>query len=86
MKNVYFDACGIALPGMWKDKADLVVQRIRQIGINRVLYGSDAATADNLPKDALSRWRKLPLTQLERQTVETNFAPYLAHWMEAQKH
>ena len=37
MKNVYFDACGIAIPGMWEDKADLIVKRIRQIGINRVL-------------------------------------------------
>jgi len=37
MKNVYFDACGIALPGMWEDKAGLIVKRIRQIGIHRVL-------------------------------------------------
>jgi predicted TIM-barrel fold metal-dependent hydrolase len=50
MKNVYFDACGIAIPGMWEDKASL-------IGGNRVLYGSDAPTPDNLPKDALERWR-----------------------------
>ncbi len=63
MKNVYFDACGIAIPGMWEDKADLIVKRIRQIGVNRVFYGSDAAIPDNLPKDALERWHRLPLTQ-----------------------
>ena len=50
MKNVYFDVRGIAIPGMWEAKADLLVTRIRQIGTNRLVYGSDAATADNLPR------------------------------------
>lgn len=78
MKNVYFDACGIAIPGMWEDKADLIVKRIRQIGTNRILYGSDAATPDNLPKDALARWHKLPLTKEEFRLIENNVAPYLS--------
>jgi hypothetical protein len=38
INNVYFNACGIAIPGMWEDKADLIVKRIRQIRVNRVLY------------------------------------------------
>jgi hypothetical protein len=41
MKNVYFDACDIAIPGMWEDKASLIGKRIRQIGTNRVLCGSE---------------------------------------------
>jgi predicted TIM-barrel fold metal-dependent hydrolase len=81
MKNVYFDACGIAIPGMWEDKANLIVKRIRQIGIQRVLYGSDAATPDNLPKDALERWHRLPLTQYEFRTIESNLTPYLMDWL-----
>jgi predicted TIM-barrel fold metal-dependent hydrolase len=81
MKNVYFDACGIAIPGIWEDKAGLIVKRIRQIGIHRVLYGSDAATPDNLPKDALARWHKLPLTQDEFRTIDNNVAPYVADWV-----
>jgi hypothetical protein len=40
---------------MWEDKAELLVKRIREIGPQRLLYGSDAATADNLPKDTLYR-------------------------------
>jgi predicted TIM-barrel fold metal-dependent hydrolase len=63
MKSVYFDVCGIALPGMWEDKSSLIVERIRQIGVRRILYGSDTATTDNLPKDARQRWHQLPLTQ-----------------------
>jgi predicted TIM-barrel fold metal-dependent hydrolase len=81
MENVYFDACGIAIPGMWEDRASLIVKRIRQIGIHRVLYGSDAATPNNLPKDTLERWHRLPLTQEEFRTIENNVAPYVIHWL-----
>lgn len=81
MKNVYFDACGIAIPGLWEDKAGLIVQRIRQIGIQRVLYGSDAATPDNLPKAALERFYRLPLTKDEFRTIENNVAPYVVDWL-----
>jgi predicted TIM-barrel fold metal-dependent hydrolase len=81
MRNVYFDACGITIPGVWEDEADLIVKRIRQIGINRILYGSDAATPDNLPKDALERWHRLPLMQEEFRKIENNVAPYLIDWL-----
>ena len=80
-KHVYFDVSGIAIPGSWEDRAGLIVKRIRQIGIRRVLYGSDAATPGNLPKDALERWHKLPLTQDEFRTIENNVAPYVADWL-----
>jgi predicted TIM-barrel fold metal-dependent hydrolase len=83
MKNVYFDVCGIALPGMWEDKAGLLVTRIRQIGTNRLVYGSDAATADNRPQDALKRWHSLPLTQKEFRAIDSNVAPYVRNWVSA---
>jgi predicted TIM-barrel fold metal-dependent hydrolase len=81
MKNVYFDACGIAIPGMWEDKAGLIAKRIRQIGIQRVLYGSDAPTPDNLPKAALERFHRLPLTKDEFRAIENNVAPYVITWL-----
>lgn len=83
MKNVYFDVCGIAIPGMWENQADLLVKRIRQIGTHRLLYGSDAATADNLPKDTLMRWHRVPLTQKEFGEIDNNVAPYLRNWLSA---
>jgi predicted TIM-barrel fold metal-dependent hydrolase len=83
MRNVYFDVCGIAIPGMWEDKADLLVTRIRQIGTKRLLYGSDAATADNLPKDTLKRWHSLPLSQEEFEKIDNNVAPYIRNWVSA---
>lgn len=78
VRRVWFDACGIAIPGMWETKARLIAKRMRQIGVNRILYGSDAATPDNSPKDALARFHKLPLTQPEFRTIERNVAPWLA--------
>lgn len=81
MKNVYFDVCGIAIPGMWEKNAELVVKRIRQIGTARLLYGSDAATPDNLPKDALKQWHGLPLSREEFQAIDNNVAPYLRNWL-----
>jgi predicted TIM-barrel fold metal-dependent hydrolase len=83
MKNVFFDVCGIAIPGMWENKADLLVTRIRQIGTARLLYGSDAATPDNLPKDTLKRWHRLPLTQEEFRQIDNNIAPYIRNWVSA---
>ena len=85
VKNVYFDVCGIALPGMWEDKASLIVERIRQIGVRRILYGSDAATPDNLPEDALERWHQLPLTQEEFRLIDNNIAPYVVKWLPGSK-
>jgi len=81
VKNVYFDICGIALPGMWEDKADLIAKRIRQIGVKRIFYGSDAAVPGNLPKEGLQRWHQLPLTQEEFQQIDNNIAPYVAKWV-----
>jgi len=81
MNNVYFDVSGIAMTGFWEDKAELIVKRIRQIGINRVLYGSDVAIRGNTPKEALKRWHELPLRPEEFRAIESNIAPYLSDWL-----
>jgi len=80
-KNVYFDVCGIAIPGLWEKKANLLVERLRQIGTGRLLYGSDAPTADNLPTDTLKRWHSVPLTQEEFREIDNNVEPYLRDWL-----
>jgi predicted TIM-barrel fold metal-dependent hydrolase len=77
MKNVYFDMTSVAGLGDWKNKAELIVRRMREIGMGRLLYGSDAAIPGNYPQEALARWRELPLTREEFRAVETNVAPYL---------
>src|SRR5262245_54003231 len=43
MKHVYFDASGVIGVGKPTEKLNLIASRIRQIGLERVLYGSDGA-------------------------------------------
>ena len=55
-----------------------MAQRLRQIGIDKILYGSDAATPGNLrPAEAWQAFRKLPLTDAEFAKIATNVAPYM---------
>jgi predicted TIM-barrel fold metal-dependent hydrolase len=73
VRNLYFDACISATA----DQAPLLAQRIREIGVSRIFYGSDAPVKGNLPAEALHRWHKLPLTAEEFHAIETNAAPFL---------
>jgi uncharacterized protein len=78
MAHVYFDVSGVAGLGQWVEKAGLVAQRIRELGVERILYGSDGAGGSNLtPRDAWRSFRRLPLSNAEFRTIESNIAPYL---------
>jgi predicted TIM-barrel fold metal-dependent hydrolase len=84
VKRLYFDVCGVSGLGDWNDaKAALVAKRIHQIGVTRLLYGSDAPVPGNMPAEALARWHQLPLTKDEFHAVESNIAPYLRPWLQA---
>jgi len=43
MRNVYFDMSGIADLAETPEKAALAARRIRELGVQRVLFGSDGA-------------------------------------------
>ena len=72
-RNLYFDACISASGG----EAAILARSIREVGIDRVFYGSDAPTKGNSPAEALERWHKLPLTAEEFHAIETHAAPFL---------
>lgn len=77
MARVYFEVSGVAGVGEWRDKADRIAARIRQIGVSRVLYGSDAAVGPGRkPQEAWASFRELPLTREEFRTIAANVAPY----------
>jgi predicted TIM-barrel fold metal-dependent hydrolase len=76
-ERLYFDVTGVVGPDMPPEQADLIVQRIRQLGVQRVLYGSDAAVAGNSPQQAWATFRRLPLTEAEFQTIANNVTPYM---------
>jgi predicted TIM-barrel fold metal-dependent hydrolase len=75
--HLYFDVSGVAGLGQWVDKASLIATRIRQLGVHRVLYGSDGTTDLLRPREAWAAFRQLPLSDAEFRTIESNVAPYM---------
>jgi hypothetical protein len=70
---------GVAGLGPWKESADLIATRIRQLGVERVLYGSDGAGGGNpTPREAWASFLQLPLSRDEFRTIANNVAPYMS--------
>ena len=72
-----FDVATVATAEMTSVQATLIATRIRQVGIQRVLYGTDAATPGNSPREGWANFRKLPLTNAEFRTIANNVPPYM---------
>jgi uncharacterized protein len=78
-RQLWFDVATVVDPGISPATAALVAQRLRQIGLDRTLYGSDAALGDNLrPREGWAAFRRLPLAEHEFARIAANLAPYLA--------
>jgi predicted TIM-barrel fold metal-dependent hydrolase len=78
MAHVYFEVSGVAGVGQWAERKDLIVSRIRQIGVDRILFGSDGASGPGrAPREAWQSFTELPLTDAEIRSVASNVAPYL---------
>jgi predicted TIM-barrel fold metal-dependent hydrolase len=83
-RNMYFDVAEAALVtsqnGETKRQiASNLASKIRQIGINRILFGSDQFGGDHRkPAEAWQMFLKeVPLTNEEYATIGRNVAPYL---------
>ena len=77
--RLYFDVADAALVARTPELAQVVAERIRQIGLDRILYGSDAAFGNHPdPQGSWAAFRKgIPLTAAEFEKVASNVAPYL---------
>lgn len=77
-RRLYFDVASIATPAITPAQAREMAERIRQVGVDRILYGSDAATPTNMkPREAWAAFRALPLSEAEFGQIAANVAPYL---------
>jgi predicted TIM-barrel fold metal-dependent hydrolase len=78
-RNLYFDVSDTALVAITPEPAQVVVDRIRQIGLDRILYGSDAAFGNHPdPAGSWAAFRKgIPLRAEEFEKIAHNVAPYL---------
>lgn len=75
-RNLWFDAT-IAVLNPGGEMGALVAKRLRQVGLERVLFGSDAAVSpDRAPKALWSLFRQLPLTEREFEQIAKNAAPW----------
>jgi predicted TIM-barrel fold metal-dependent hydrolase len=78
IKNVWFDATAVVRPDMSPDDLKRIAARIRQIGVERVLYGSDAPASPSMyPKAGWAAFQRLPLTGAELRVIASNITPYM---------
>jgi len=76
--HLYFDVSGISgIEAMEPDRKERLVRRMRQIGFDRLLYGSDGAVPGFGPREYWASLKTLPLTPSELRSLATNVAPYL---------
>jgi len=77
-RNLWFDVTTVAVPKNSPEISALLVKRIRQIGTNRILYGSDAPAGGNLqPRESWEAFCRLELSKNEIKKIAGNVAPYL---------
>ena len=74
-KNLYFDVTTIAIPGQPAETHRLIAQRIRQLGVRRIVYGSDLGDPGRGWADVV---RLIPLTKAELTIIARNAMPYLS--------
>jgi predicted TIM-barrel fold metal-dependent hydrolase len=73
MANLYFDVATNVTSDITRESATLLVQRIRQIGLGRVLYGSDLSPPGGGIREGWEIFRsKLPLDAEELGQVARN--------------
>ena len=76
-KQLWFDVTTVARNAT-PENARLLAMRIRELGVDRVLYGSDAAAGGNLaPRESWAEFLTVPLTEAEFRTIANNVAPYM---------
>ena len=77
-KNLYFDVTTVVLPIASSERLTLIARRLRELGLPRILYGSDAASGGNLPpREGWAAFQRLPLTEAEFQIIAGNVPPYM---------
>jgi predicted TIM-barrel fold metal-dependent hydrolase len=78
-RNLYFDVTTNVTVQTSAEEAAFIAASLRQIGLQRILYGSDLAIGGN--PTARQSWAAfrgmLPLTEAEFRTIADNVAPYM---------
>lgn len=77
-KNLWFDLATVA-DQQSVAALETLARRIRQVGIQRVVYGTDSSPPNPPARRGWANFRAtVPLTEAELRTIATNVAPYFA--------
>lgn len=78
-KNLYFELAQASLVAGNEERYEMLARRIRQIGLNRVYYGSDGPQFGGAsPRTVWSHFRtNVPLTDDELRGIASNVAPFV---------
>jgi predicted TIM-barrel fold metal-dependent hydrolase len=78
-RNLYFDIATIVFPQTTIERRQQIAHRIRQLGVKRVVFGSDLSDPGGSAAWYLDQvLQLLPLTRDELATIVSNVTPYLA--------
>lgn len=72
MRNIYFDAASNVTADITPENAALVAKRVRQVGPQRVLYGSDLTPPGGIRQGWEIFRSKIPLTDAEHRQIAGN--------------
>jgi predicted TIM-barrel fold metal-dependent hydrolase len=75
--NLYFDLSGVVSPARSDSEKQLIVRRIRQIGVHRMLFAIDVADSAAQVRERWEHLKLLPLEDAELRTIAGNVAPYM---------
>lgn len=79
VQNLWVDVASNAVASSPPDNLELIARRLRQFGLERVLFGSDRVPGmtNEDPATAWASFQRLPLRQEELRSIADNVAPYL---------
>ena len=73
MRNIYFDVATAVTAETTKEEGELIAKRVRQVGSERVLYGSDLSPPGGSIRSGWEIFRdRTPLTDAELRTIAGN--------------
>jgi predicted TIM-barrel fold metal-dependent hydrolase len=75
-RQLWFDVSGVVSSATGAEQAMTIATRIREIGVQRILYGTDGLGL-NSARDGWASFVNLPLSADELRTIANNLPPYM---------
>jgi predicted TIM-barrel fold metal-dependent hydrolase len=77
MRNIYFDMATVVTAESTPGDVDLIARRIRDVGVSRIIYGSDLNPPGGSVRSGWEIFRdRMPLTDRELRIIAGNVRPF----------